>query len=351
MSEFVGWICSYTPEEIIAASGLLPFRILPQRDISISSSYLPSNFCPYIRRILNSVFNSSIALKGLIFVYSCDAMRRLKDVCDLYWKKGFVFGLDLPRKQDKNAEEFLLIQFKNLKSFLESQTGKSIKEEDLWNAIQIQNEIKDLLTKIYSKIVKNELNLTLKELTTIIKNIGFKSKKEDFISHLKDLIETRKKLYQKPLKSEIKILVYGSVIEDHQLYEVVESCGAQVILEDSCNFLRYFDGKVSMSQPISPLKALVKRYLYKIPCPRMTDFERRLKRILQTYHEYNCQGIIFHSLKFCDLMSFEISRFQNYFKKLNIPTLHIEREEIPDATGQIKTRIQAFIEMIANERN
>lgn len=350
MTEFVGWICSYTPEEIIVASGLLPFRILPQREISISSSYLPSNFCPYIRRILNSIFENSTKLKGLIFVYSCDGMRRLKDVCDLYWKKGFVFGIDLPRKQDKKAEEFLLTQFKNLKNFLESYTGKPIEDKDLWNAIQVQNKIKDLIFEIYNKIVKNESNITLKELTNVVKEIGFRSKKEDFISYLEDLKKDQKTL-KSDLTSKPKVLIYGSVIEDLQLYEIIESCGAQVILEDSCNFLRYFDEKVSVSNSISPLEALVKRYLYKIPCPRMTDLKKRLERILQIYQKYKCQGIIFHSLKFCDLMSLEITRLQNRFKDLNIPFLHIEREEIPDATGQIKTRIQAFIEMIKNERN
>ena len=101
---------------------------------------------------------------------------------------------------------------------------------------------------------------------------------------------------------------------------------------------------------IDPIKALTERYLLKSPCPRMIDeqtgHKTRLGLIKNLIKEFYVDGVIFERMSMCDLWSGEIYMLQNELKELGVPTLILERDYIISGVGQMKTRSQAFIEVL-----
>ncbi|GAH18881.1 unnamed protein product, partial [marine sediment metagenome] len=103
----MGWVCTYTPIEIIIAAGFYPYRILPTTDPSLANSYLDSNFCPYVRSCLGEALGKRPEyVDNLIIVNSCDAMRRLYDAWRHYVQGTFIYLLDLPRDDSAKAIQY-----------------------------------------------------------------------------------------------------------------------------------------------------------------------------------------------------------------------------------------------------
>ncbi len=342
----VGLFCSYTPEELLLAAGLEPCRI-QTNDLNISESeaYLSPNICPYVHRLFQAVVRQEC--QGLVFVYSCDPMRRLADVCRHYARTSFLYRLDLPRRTDAAAEEFFLDRIKDFKRFLEAESGKKIKEGDLLQAISTVNQTRSLIQELFS--LQSRGYLSGWQVHRFCQR-ALNEDKARFNQELEKYLQ--KQEYQSTsglskTDSPVRLFLCGSLVEDRQLYSLIEDGGARIVADDLCNGQRTFQGLVETKGP--PMQAIARRYLHRTDCPRMVGAKQRVKRIADLVHRHKCQGVICHSLKFCDLIQSEIPRLEREFQKRNIPFLHIERQNLDEDTGQIKTRIEAFLELIKHD--
>lgn len=136
----------------------------------------------------------------------------------------------------------------------------------------------------------------------------------------------------------------GSLFPNSQLIKIVEEAGASVVGDDLCFGSRYFEGNVEKGD--HPLSAISKRYLFKSPCPRMKDTDVRLESAKKIRQEMKADGIIYQTLKFCDNHLYDYPFYRELFEKKGIPILQIEEDFMGGNLGQIKTRIEAFIEML-----
>ncbi|MFH1626212.1 MAG: 2-hydroxyacyl-CoA dehydratase family protein, partial [Pseudomonadota bacterium] len=123
-----------------------------------------------------------------------------------------------------------------------------------------------------------------------------------------------------------------------------EDSGARVVAEDLCTGIRSLEGMVQ--EEGDPVEAIARRYLNRPPCSRMKGVERRYQAIKQIIEEYRIHGVVYHTIKFCDpeLMTYPLLRKE--LEKQNIPVLHLEGDCTMGSYGQIKTRVEAFIEML-----
>jgi len=134
----IGWVCTYTPIEIITAAGFHPYRILPNTDPSLAISYLDSNFCPYVRSCLGEALDKkSEYADNLIIVNSCDAMRRLYDAWRHYIRGNFIYFLDLPRDDSMKDIQYYQDNLQSLIDGLEEKFKIKISEDSLYRAILI----------------------------------------------------------------------------------------------------------------------------------------------------------------------------------------------------------------------
>lgn len=95
-----------------------------------------------------------------------------------------------------------------------------------------------------------------------------------------------------------------------------------------------------------PLAALARRYLLKTPCARMKSSYERFEELGQVIENYDIRGVIYHTLKFCDVFIYDHHPFQQFLEQRGIPLLRIETEYDPALPGQVKTRLQAFLEIL-----
>jgi benzoyl-CoA reductase/2-hydroxyglutaryl-CoA dehydratase subunit BcrC/BadD/HgdB len=137
----MGWLCAYTPEELVLASGLTPLRLVGCEERPLHASLLPSNLCPYVRSVLDEAEGGrGQTLAAVSFVASCDAMRRLADVWRMRFPGTPVHVIDSPRRRDRAAEFFNryehLIPRKAGASPRLVVTGSIIESESLFQAVE-----------------------------------------------------------------------------------------------------------------------------------------------------------------------------------------------------------------------
>jgi hypothetical protein len=127
--------------------------------------------------------------------------------------------------------------------------------------------------------------------------------------------------------------------------KVVEASGARVVWDDFCTGARYFEGDVDEDR--APLQALADKYLQRVVCPaKHAGIYARGQYLLDKVRENRADGVIFLYLKFCDPHAFDYPYMKTMLDKENIPSLMFEIEDQSSSEGQLRTRCEAFMEMI-----
>jgi benzoyl-CoA reductase/2-hydroxyglutaryl-CoA dehydratase subunit BcrC/BadD/HgdB len=351
----MGWVCTYTPIEIIIAAGFHPYRIIPTADPSLANSYLDSNFCPYVRSCLGEALGKRPEyVDNLIIVNSCDAMRRLYDAWRHYVRGAFIYLLDLPRDDSAKAIRYYLDNLQLLIDDLEEKFKIKISEDSLYQAISVCNKTRELLTELSDLYVNEQVSLSAVEFLQMVKG-GMVFPQEEYNALLEKFIKDVKKeedilSNRSGIRNKSKILITGTVMDDLSIAEVIEDYGGKIVFVDMCTGNRIFQNQIPLktSKKINnnPLKLLAEYYLSKTPCPRMMNLEKRWEYLLKIIKANQVKGVIFYNLKFCDTSFFELPIIRERLQKYRIPSLCLEGEFASSASGRIKTRIQACLEVL-----
>ena len=351
----MGWVCTYTPIEIIIAAGFHPYRIIPTADPSLANSYLDSNFCPYVRSCLGEALDKkSEYADNLIIVNSCDAMRRLYDAWRHYVQGTFIYLLDLPRDDSVKDIQYYQDNLQSLIDELEEKFKIKISEDSLYQAISVCNKTRELLAELSDLYINEQVSLSAVEFLQIVKGSMLFSQKEYNVlleKFIKDVKKGDNILSNSSgIRNKSKILITGTIMDDLSIAEVIENYGGKIVFVDMCTGNRYFQNQIppKTSKKINnnPLKLLAEYYLSKTPCPRMMNLEKRWEYLLKIIKDNQVKGVIFYNLKFCDTSFFELPIIRERLQKYGIPSLCLEGEFASGTSGRIKTRIQAFLEVL-----
>lgn len=354
----LGWSCSYTPQELILAAGFTPVRI-PTAGGSAqewTQSYLPANLCPYVHRLLRAGLSGELApLRGIVLVESCDPMRRLADIWGLYADPDFLYRLDVPRRDDASARAFLGHILRDFRRALEELAGRSIGASDVNRAVAVLNRTRRIMRELALMRAMPRPALTGGQFQRIalcaesMSRERFNEMGADFLSRSRrDLLRECAAL---PGMRGPRLLLAGCLAEDSGLQALIEDCGARVVADDLCSGMRHFRIGVAENAE-DPLEALASGYLHRAKCPRMRGRGDRVSNLLALARENSCDGVVFHTLTFCDLHQMDLPALQEELQKAGIPCLPIEREELTGRdSGQLRTRIQAFVELLGGRGN
>jgi benzoyl-CoA reductase/2-hydroxyglutaryl-CoA dehydratase subunit BcrC/BadD/HgdB len=180
------------------------------------------------------------------------------------------------------------------------------------------------------------------EIFSVLKN-GINAVPEKFSEYLTVLMKQKDQvLDSRKLPS---IMLGGGIVEDEGIIKIIEDAGARVVADDLCSGSRYYDAKVDVTN--DPYLALAKRYLTRIPCSRMTNVTQRINNVIKRIKDCSISGYIYHSLKFCDHNLYDFPLIKKEFLKHNIPILPLHCDYNSANEGQIKTRVEAFVEQLA----
>ena len=142
-----------------------------------------------------------------------------------------------------------------------------------------------------------------------------------------------------------RIFLSGGVCNHPDIYTVIEDAGGLVVGDDLCTGSRSFDGLIDAKA--EPVAAIAERLLERVVCPaKHAGLTGRADHLVRLTREKRAQGVVFFLLKFCDPHAFDYPYLKEALDREGIPSIAVEVEDRLPADGQLRTRFEAFIEMI-----
>ncbi|MCX6005851.1 MAG: 2-hydroxyacyl-CoA dehydratase family protein [Chloroflexi bacterium] len=346
----IGYFCSLVPEEIILAAGMKPVRIRGEAETaSDADGYLYHNLCPYIKNVMSTALEGGARhLNGVVFARSCDGMRRMYDAWKSYIGTGFVYMLDAPKNTDDRAVSYFASRLKDFAQTLGVASGKEITPASLNKAIQATEKLRKSMQQVFSlqqsvllpvdgsELFKLGLSVIGDDHATALKKIG------EFYQQARTAGSERSN-FHKP-----RLLISGNVMDRTDLFEIIEAAGAEIPAADLCTDLRYFTRNVDGAKD-DPYTALARAYLGEPHCSRTASPVQRSREIEKLVEKYSIDGVLLTSLKFCDQHLYDVPYITKALADKNIPVLFLENDYTFTNKGQMKVRVEAFIEVL-NER-
>jgi bzd-type benzoyl-CoA reductase N subunit len=350
--KIVGTLCSYTPEEIIVAAGAHPFRLFGSGEkVRFADAHLQSYCCSLARGVLEDALAGRLEfLDGVVFTHTCDTMQRLSDIWRINISGPFHLDVILPVKLDtQSARRYFKNVLQTFREELGAKLGVTISDNDLLNAIRTGNRIRKAFVRIYERIndypgiIKGE-ELYLLDRAAMMMD---KPRLIDLLEETLAELSTGKEVASAVVGPSAKrIFLEGGICNHPGIYKIIEEAGGKVVGDNLCTGFRYFNGLVDEENP-DPIIAIADRYMERMICPaKHLGITDRAERLVEMVLEKRTQGVIFFFLKFCDPHAFDYPYLREALEKAGIPSLVVEVEDQLQAEGQLRTRLEAFIEMI-----
>jgi bzd-type benzoyl-CoA reductase N subunit len=347
----VGYFCTNVPEELIMAAGMLPYRVRSpeSRDTSEADRYTTYLNCTYCRHVVDdALLGNYDFLDGFVGSNGCDQMRRVSDIFRaVSFKEAaekdefFLEYVGAPRvPMDEASLKYYKDEIIRMKEQMEEFFDVQITEDKLNEAIREVNESRRLLHELYELRKAEQPPITGAEALSV--TVAYTCMpKDQFNRELKALLAGLGDRKAAPDHKK-RLFLYGSELDDPDWVKLIEDQGALVVADGTCFGGRMFWDFVDESS--SPIEALAKRYHERWSCPRMCDRERRQDKIKEMVRDWNADGIVGERIVFCQLWGSEKVMTNLEAQDSGTPTLWLEREYLLGGTGQIKTRVQAFLE-------
>ncbi|MEE8472754.1 MAG: 2-hydroxyacyl-CoA dehydratase [Dehalococcoidia bacterium] len=344
----VGVLCSYVPEELIYAAGALPVRVLGSHEPQdVAEPHIFSMFCPFSRDVLAQGLTGKYDyLDGMVHGLSCIHMRQAFDSWQVHVPTPYSYFFPMPAHlQSPHAHKHLEFEILEFKRSLEEWTGKAITDTALDEAIEVYNRNRRLMKQVYELRKGDPPLLSGVDAMEMVLASLFMDKKE----HNPALERWSGEITQRrnTIEPGIRLMVLGSENDDREVLRLMESLGANVVIDDHCTGSRYFWNEVLPQK--DRLSAIASRYIDRPPCPSKDLVERRrFDFVLKLAEDYGVQGAIQIQQKFCDPHEFDIPPLKALFEERDIPSLFLELD-VTVPVGVLRTRIEAFLEMMQME--
>jgi len=344
----LGYFCSSMSEEIMTAAGLLPFRMRApgSADTELSDAHLSSINCSFTRHCLNVALSGELDfLDGLIVPNSCDNVRRIYDHWIRQMKTPFVQMISLPRKAGEAQVSWFRDELTKLKGSMEDHFGVEITDARLGEAIYLHNETRRLQRRLYDlrKSRTPPINGAETLTVTVAGTAMPKARYNQLLTELLDDLGER----EGHTNYRARLMVMGGELDDPGYLEIIEDQGGLVVTDSLCFGSRMLWKDVEEGAD-DPITALARFYVAERPsCPRVFGkYEERAAFVREMIRDFQVDGVILERLAFCDLWGFEQFTIKNDFQDWSIPLMMLDREYTLTGIGQLRTRVQAFLETI-----
>ena len=342
----VGYFCSTVPEEIITAAGLTPFRMRATGSTGTeeSDAFYSSINCSFPRHCFNQVLTGDFKfLDGIVCVNSCDHVRRIYDNWKRFVPTDFIEMMSLPRKTGPDQVGWYTEELAMLKDKIGKHFGVEITDDRLWKAIKLHNETRRLQKKLYELRKQEKPPITGAE-TLAVMVAGTAMPHDQYNEMLRELLDELSGT-EGPGSHRARLLIVGGILDDPAYVKVIEDQGGLVVTDSTCfgSRLMWVEVDENASDPVA---ALAQYYLTDRPsCPRMYgEHDNRTQYVIDMCREFNCDGVIGERLIFCDSWLVEHYMLGQDLKAAGIPMLKLDREYLTSGIGQLRTRVQAFLE-------
>jgi len=346
----VGYFCTYVPEEILYAADILPVRILGSHEPQdVSEPHIFGMFCPFCRDCLAQGLKGRYDyLDGIMISQSCLHIRQAYTSWIKHVPRDFSYYIPMPNNvQSKHSIPYLTAEFNQFKTAVEKWIGRELTSNDINRGIEIMNENRALMHRLYSFRKNGEPPVSGAEAMEIAMSQQMVDKREH-TSALKKLIQNLDGGAVASTNKGTRIMILGSEDDDTPFIRMVESVGGTVVVDDHCVGTRYFWNNVENNNG-DLVESIAKRYIERPACPSKDWIDRtRVPHILALAKEFDAKGAIVIQQKFCDPHELDIPAITKALKENGISTLFLEFD-VTVPLGQFKIRVEAFLEMLQED--
>lgn len=351
----VATYCVFVPEEMVWAADAIPVGLCAgaQFSVPMAESVLPRNTCALIKSSfgfkLGRVCPYVQASHLIVGETTCDGKKKMFEILNQYHP---VYVMEVPNKKTERSRQLWRGEVLAFKDVIEKLTDNKITAAKLGQAIDLVNKRRLALQRLYNSRKARPVPISGKDALLATQVSFYDDVKRDtqMLNALCDELDKRVTSGQGvALANAPRILISGSpmAIPNWKLHHIIESAGAVVVCEESCTGTRFFSDLVKLTKENldDQFEAIADRYM-NIHCACFTPNDERLDDIVQLAKEYQVDGVVHYNLQFCHTYANEVVKVEKRLEKEGIPLLRIETDYSDEDAGQLKTRIEAFLEMI-----
>ena len=348
----VGTFCTYTPKEVIYAADAMSVSLCSTNEETIpeAEKYLPKNLCPLVK----SSYGFAVTDKCPYMYFSdiiigettCDGKKKMYE---LLGEIKDMHVMQLPYVKNEYSLALWKNEIEKLIKVLENKFNIKITDDKLKNAVRLCNEERRAIKELFDLGKLNPSPIKGSDMHEALHSSNFKFDRKLYIEEIKKLTENIKEKYSNgeiPFsKGMPRILITGCPTGGlvDKIIKQIEEAGASVVCFENCVGTKNFENLVDENK--DPIEAIAERYI-DIPCSVMSPNDKRMETIKQYIEEYAIDGVVDVTLSACHTYAVETEKVRKAVESTGKSYLSIETNYSNSDAGQLRTRLEAFVEML-----
>lgn len=352
----VGTYCVFVPEEIVLAAGGVCVGLCSGADFATEEveKYLPRNTCALIKSSLGFKLGRVCpyleSVDMVVGENTCDGKKKAYET--LGELTGKVHVMDMPQMKTDGGRALLRSEYKRFAEEMERRSGRAITAESLREGIRIANAKREAMRRL--SLLRAARPAPISGLDALlVSQVSFYDDPARFtasVNALCDELEARVAAGEGVAPADApRVLMSGCpmAVPNWKLPWIVESAGAVIVGEESCVGERGLRNLVADEEAgvDALLDALVDRY-FQIDCAIFTPNPERTEHVASMSRDYGADGVIHYGLNFCTPYLMESIPLARAMEERGLPTLRVETDYSAEDVGQLKTRVEAFLELL-----
>jgi len=352
-----GIYCIYAPTELIRAAGMSPVGLCGKKEAPIAHAekVLPSSLCPLIKSSYGYAASDTCPFFSfsdfVIGETTCDGKKKMYEF--LAQLKP-LYLMHLPYSQEESgARAFWRSEVVRFAAFLAERSGTAPAGERLAYQVELHNQMRREMNQVLALAADERSPLNSLQVMTILESKSFVVDLDAYVAHLSGLkAELAEIIHDSPMRpagSTCRLLLTGCPVGKgcEKVLRLVEEAGASIVCMENCTGMKSILTEVEPRAEL--LDAVADRYL-RLPCSCMTPNPIRVEAICRLAREFSVQGVIDMTWQFCHTYNVESTILEREIHRIfDLPFLHLETDYSPSDTEQLRTRIEAFLEIATKQ--
>ena len=360
----VAYVCENTPEPLMNLGNAFGVRLFAPNtgSMDVATYYMTSLLCETTRALLERAIEGGYNFADCVIAPDgCTMMNRCVENMELLRTMGegndsfFHEYMEIPLKADENGVNLLVLQCKNhILKPLHEKYGIDISDASIRKAVEEHNEVCRIIREIGDMRKERKPRITGYEFH-VLTLATYVAPKYLLIDKLRETLEELKTRKPDDTEYRARVAVVGSEVDDIGFIKVIEDTGAYVCADRFCFGSLPGRDVIELNDEEDALTQLCRSYVYRGQCPRVMNMEKvygRKAYVNDIAKEYGADGIIYEQIKFCDPWAYEKTVGSVMLRDdYGYPVLSVDRPyNISSSVGQMRTRVQAFVESIEIKR-
>lgn len=356
----VAYICENTPEPLFNLDNCFGVRLTAPNTGStdIATYYMTNLLCETARALFERAIEGGyrfadclIAPDGCTMINRCAENMELINALGEGKEKFFYEHMEIPLKADENGVELLVLQCRNhILNPLKEAFGTDISDAAIRKAVEEHNRLCRIIRKLGEFRKEDAPRITGYEYAVFVL-ATYVCPKNLIMDKLEETLEEVSHREPDEKKYRARLLIVGSEMDDVEYIKLVEETGAYVCADRFCFGSLPGRNPIELTPDEDALTQVCRHYTYEGQCPRVINMEKvygRKEYIKKLAEEYRADGIIYNQIKFCDPWAYEKMLGTTILREeYGYPVLSVDRPyNIRSSSGQMRTRVQAFIESL-----